>query len=245
MRGRIPVATNSPMTPPFASTPRCSNRKISCIVTTLLNALSAFIPEGERVVTIEDSAELQLQQRHVVRLETRPPNIEGKGEIVTRDLVRNALRMRPDRIVVGEVRGGEVLDMLQAMNTGHEGSMTTVHANTPRDALARLEAMIGMSGVPLSEGATRATISRALNIICQLARGIDGRRRVVGIAELTGTEGATITMQDVYVFDQKGVDGQGHLVGEFRPTGIRPRAAARFEQYGIDAGALAALAAEA
>jgi pilus assembly protein CpaF len=208
--------------------------------TTMLNALSAYIPDTERIVTIEDSAELQLQQRHVVRLETRPANIEGKGEIVTRDLVRNALRMRPDRIVVGEVRGGEVLDMLQAMNTGHEGSMTTVHANTPRDGLARLEAMIGMSGVPLSEGATRATISRALNVICQLSRGLDGRRRVTSIAELTGTEGATITMQDVFVFEQRGVDAQGHVVGEFRPTGIRPRAMARFEAYGIDPAALAA-----
>jgi pilus assembly protein CpaF len=208
--------------------------------TTLLNALSAFIPSSERIVTIEDSAELQLQQRHVVRLETRPPNIEGKGEIVTRDLVRNALRMRPDRIVVGEVRGGEVLDMLQAMNTGHEGSMTTVHANSPRDALARLEAMIGMSGVPLSEGATRATISRALNVICQLARGVDGRRRIVSIAELTGTEGAVITMQDLYAYEQRGVDAQGRVLGEFRPTGIRARCAARFVQYGIDPAALAA-----
>jgi pilus assembly protein CpaF len=201
--------------------------------TTLLNALSAFIPGSERIVTIEDSAELQLQQRHVVRLETRPPNIEGKGEIVARDLVRNALRMRPDRIVVGEVRGAEVLDMLQAMNTGHEGSMTTVHANSPRDALSRLEAMIGMSGVPLSEGATRATISRGLNVIVQLARGIDGRRRLVSVSEIAGTEGAAITMQEIYRFEQRGVDKQGRIVGEFISTGIRPRSMVRIEQYSV------------
>jgi pilus assembly protein CpaF len=207
--------------------------------TTLLNALSAFIPDTERIVTIEDSAELQLQQRHVVRLETRPPNIEGKGEILARDLVKNALRMRPDRIVVGEVRGGEVLDMLQAMNTGHEGSMTTVHANTPRDALSRLEAMIGMSGVPLSEGATRATISRGLNVVVQLARGTDGRRRVVSIAELTGAEGTSITMQEIFRFEQRGVDANGKILGEFRSTGIRPRSMTRIEQFGIDPDELA------
>lgn len=202
--------------------------------TTLLNALSAFIPDSERIVTIEDSAELQLQQRHVVRLETRPANIEGKGEILARDLVKNALRMRPDRIVVGEVRGGEVLDMLQAMNTGHEGSMTTVHANSPRDALARLEAMIGMSGVPLSEGATRATISRGLNVIIQLNRGTDGKRRITSVAEITGSESTTITMQDVWRFEQRGVDASGHVVGDFRPTGIRPRAMGRIEAFGVD-----------
>ncbi|WP_243337470.1 CpaF family protein [Anaeromyxobacter soli] len=208
--------------------------------TTLLNALSSFIPDSERIVTIEDSAELQLQQRHVVRLETRPANIEGKGEILARDLVKNALRMRPDRIVVGEVRGGEVLDMLQAMNTGHEGSMTTVHANTPRDALSRIEAMIGMSGVPLSEGATRATISRALNIIAQLNRGTDGRRRIMSIAEITGTEGAAITMQEIYRFEQRGVDATGKVIGEFIPTGIRARAMTRIAQFGVDPAAIAA-----
>ncbi|WP_242343572.1 CpaF family protein [Anaeromyxobacter terrae] len=208
--------------------------------TTLLNALSSFIPDSERIVTIEDSAELQLQQRHVVRLETRPPNIEGRGEILARDLVKNALRMRPDRIVVGEVRGGEVLDMLQAMNTGHEGSMTTVHANTPRDALSRIEAMIGMSGVPLSEGATRATISRALNIIAQLNRGTDGRRRIMSIAEITGTEGAAITMQEIYRFEQSGVDATGKVIGEFIPTGIRARAMTRIAQFGVDPAAIAA-----
>ncbi len=208
--------------------------------TTLLNALSAFIPGDERIVTIEDSAELQLQQRHVVRLETRPANIEGKGEIVARDLVRNSLRMRPDRIVVGEVRGGEVLDMLQAMNTGHEGSMTTIHANTARDALTRLEAMVGMSGVPLSDSATRQMISRALNVIVQLNRGTDGRRRLTSVAEITGTEGPAITMQELFRFEQLGVDASGRVLGELLATGIRPRAMERIERFGLDAGALLA-----
>jgi pilus assembly protein CpaF len=202
--------------------------------TTLLNALSAFIPADERIVTIEDSAELQLQQHHIVRLETRPPNIEGKGEIIARDLVRNALRMRPDRIVVGEVRAGEVLDMLQAMNTGHEGSMTTIHANTPRDALSRMEAMVGMSGVPMSDQATRQMISRALNIIVQLNRGLDGRRRITAVTEITGTEGNTITMQDLFKFDQRGVDANGMVIGEFASTGIRPKVMDRIERYGVD-----------
>jgi pilus assembly protein CpaF len=201
--------------------------------TTLLNALSSFIPEAERVVTIEDSAELRLQQEHVVRLETRPPNIEGKGEITTRDLVRNSLRMRPDRIVIGEVRASEVFDMLQAMNTGHEGSMTTVHANTSRDALARLEAMVGMSGVPLSDGAIRQMIARALHLIVQLSRGTDGRRRVVSIGEITGTEGAVITMQEIFRFEQRGVDAQGRIAGELAPTGIRARVLERLERAGI------------
>ena len=198
----------------------------------MLNALSAFIPEDERIVTIEDSAELQLQQRHVVRLETRPPNIEGKGEIIARDLVRNALRMRPDRIVVGEVRGGEVLDMLQAMNTGHEGSMTTVHANTPRDALSRIEAMVGMARrAAVASARSRQTISRALNVIVQL----EPRRRTAGaasssIAEITGTEGPTITMQEIYKFEQRGVDEQGRVIGEFAPTGIRPKVMERIER---------------
>jgi pilus assembly protein CpaF len=202
--------------------------------TTLLNALSAFIPDDERIVTIEDSAELQLQQHHVVRLETRPPNIEGKGEIIARDLVRNSLRMRPDRIVVGEVRAGEVLDMLQAMNTGHEGSMTTIHANTPRDALSRMEAMVGMSGVPLSDQAIRQMISRALNIIVQLNRGTDGRRRITSVAELTGTEGNTIVMQELFKFDQRGVDSTGKVTGEFIATGIRPKVMERIERHGVD-----------
>jgi pilus assembly protein CpaF len=199
----------------------------------MLNALSAFVPETERIVTIEDSAELQLQQRHVVRLETRPPNIEGQGAIHARDLVRNSLRMRPDRIIVGEVRSDEVLDMLQAMNTGHEGSMTTIHANTSRDALARLEAMVGMAGVPLSDASIRQTIARALHLIVQLARGVDGRRRVISIAEITGTEGSTIVMQEIFRFTQRGVDG-GRVVGDFAPTGIRPKVMEKLERAGVD-----------
>jgi pilus assembly protein CpaF len=202
--------------------------------TTMLNALSAFIPDDERIITIEDSAELRLQQRHVVRLETRPPNIEGEGEIVARDLVRNSLRMRPDRIIVGEVRGGEVLDMLQAMNTGHEGSMTTVHANSPRDAMGRLESMVGMSGVPMTEAAIRQTIARALNLIVQLSRGSDGRRRVVSIAEITGMEGPTVTMQEIFRFEQRGIDAQGNVVGEQIVTGIRPKCLERIERCSID-----------
>jgi pilus assembly protein CpaF len=201
--------------------------------TTMLNSLSAFIPSDERIVTIEDSAELQLQQPHVVRLETRPPNIEGKGEIVARDLVRNALRMRPDRIVVGEVRGAEVLDMLQAMNTGHEGSMTTVHANSPRDALTRLEAMVGMAGITLWETATRQMLSRALHIIVQLNRGTDGHRRVVSVTEITGTEGPTVTMQEIYKFEQKGVDDNRRVIGQLLPTGIRAKVLGRIERQGV------------
>jgi pilus assembly protein CpaF len=191
--------------------------------TTLLNALSSFIPGDERVVTIEDAAELQLQQRHVVRLETRPPNVEGQGAIMQRDLVRNSLRMRPDRIIVGEVRGAEVLDMLQAMNTGHEGSMTTVHANSPRDALGRLNAMVGMAGISFSEYVISQTLSRALDMLIHLNRGPDGRRRLVSISEITGTEGMVITMQDIFVFEQQGIDADGNVVGEMLRTGIRPR----------------------
>jgi pilus assembly protein CpaF len=202
--------------------------------TTMLNALSAFVPETERIVTIEDSAELQLQQRHVVRLETRPANIEGQGAIQARDLVRNALRMRPDRIIVGEVRSDEVLDMLQAMNTGHEGSMTTIHANTTRDALSRMEAMVGMSGVPLSDASIRQTIARALHVIVQLGRGSDGRRRLLGVAEITGTEGSTVVMQEIFRFQQRGVDASGRIVGEFGPTGIRPKVMERIERAGVD-----------
>jgi len=202
--------------------------------TTFLNVLSAFIPDGERVVTIEDSAELQLQQLHVVRLETRPPNVEGKGEIVARDLVRNSLRMRPDRIIIGEVRGAEVLDMLQAMNTGHEGSMTTIHANSPRDALGRLEAMIGMGGASLSESASRQTISRAIHILVHLSRGSDGRRRLASICEVTGTEGPVISLQEIFRFDQRATDGDGRVLGEYAFTGIRPRAMPLIARAGID-----------
>ena len=201
--------------------------------TTLLNALSAYIPENERIVTIEDSAELQLQQPHVVRLETRPPNIEGRGEVTQRDLVRNALRMRPDRIVIGEVRGGEAIDMLQAMNTGHDGSLTTIHANTPRDALARLETMIQMTGMRLSDRAMRQQIASALDLVLQVARMSDGSRRVTSIAELTGMEGETITMQEIFLYERTGVDAQGQVVGKFKSTGIRPRFAERLKSFGM------------
>jgi pilus assembly protein CpaF len=201
--------------------------------TTLLNALSAFIPENERIVTIEDSAELQLQQPHVVRLETRPPNIEGRGEVTQRDLVRNSLRMRPDRIVIGEVRGGEAIDMLQAMNTGHDGSLTTIHANTPRDALARLETMIQMTGMRLSDRAMRQQVASAINLVVQAARLSDGSRRVTSISEITGMEGETITMQEIFMYERTGVDKEGNVIGRFRPTGIRPRFAERLKACGL------------
>ena len=201
--------------------------------TTLLNALSAYIPEDERIVTIEDSAELQMQQPHVVRLETRPPNIEGKGEVTQRDLVKNALRMRPDRIVIGEVRGAEAIDMLQAMNTGHDGSLTTVHANTPRDAVGRLETMIQMTGMRLSDRAMRQQIASALDIVIQVARLSDGTRRITSISEITGMEGETITMQEVFMYERKGIDKDGKVIGRFRPTGIRPRFAERLKIYGM------------
>ena len=201
--------------------------------TTLLNALSAFIPENERIVTIEDSAELQLQQPHVVRLETRPPNIEGRGEVTQRDLVRNSLRMRPDRIVIGEVRGGEAIDMLQAMNTGHDGSLTTIHANTPRDALARLETMIQMTGMRLSDRAMRQQVASAINLVVQAARLSDGSRRVTSISEITGMEGETITMQEIFMYERTGVDKEGQVIGRFKPTGIRPRFAERLKACGL------------
>ncbi|MGI8996387.1 MAG: CpaF family protein [Pyrinomonadaceae bacterium] len=201
--------------------------------TTLLNALSAYIPEDQRIVTIEDSAELQMQQPHVVRLETRPPNIEGRGEVTQRDLVKNALRMRPDRIVIGEVRGGEAIDMLQAMNTGHDGSLTTVHANTPRDALARLETMIQMTGMRLSDRAMRQQVASAINLVIQVARLTDGTRRVTSISEITGMEGETITMQEIFQFERKGIDKDGKVIGRFRPTGVRPRFAERLKVCGM------------
>jgi pilus assembly protein CpaF len=201
--------------------------------TTLLNALSAFIPENERIVTIEDSAELQLQQPHTVRLETRPPNIEGRGEVTQRDLVRNALRMRPDRIVIGEVRGGEAIDMLQAMNTGHDGSLTTIHANTPRDALSRLETMIQMTGMRLSDRAMRQQVASAIQLVLQVARMSDGSRRVTSISEITGMEGETITMQEIFQYERTGVDSTGMVLGRFRPTGIRPRFAERLKACGM------------
>jgi pilus assembly protein CpaF len=202
--------------------------------TTMLNALSSFIPSRERVITIEDAAELQLQGEHVVRLETRPPNIEGRGEILTRDLVKNCLRMRPDRIIVGEIRSVEVVDMLQAMNTGHEGSMATIHANTPRDAMTRVMAMIGMSGLNMSEQVTCQMVSRSLDLVVQVARGQDGRRRLVSISELTGTEGTVIQMQEIFTYRQTGIDEAGNVAGNYMPTGVRPRCMSRLERVGLD-----------
>ncbi|HYG82427.1 MAG TPA: ATPase, T2SS/T4P/T4SS family, partial [Pyrinomonadaceae bacterium] len=190
-------------------------------------------PATERIVTIEDSVELQLVQDHVVRLEGRPPNVEGRGEVTIRDLVRNALRMRPDRIVIGEVRGGEAIDMLQAMNTGHDGSLTTIHANTPRDALSRLETMIQMTGMRLSERAMRQQIASALDLVLQVARLSDGTRRVTSISEITGMEGETITMQEIFQFERTGIDPNGKVIGRFRATGIRPRFAEKLRAYGM------------
>lgn len=201
--------------------------------TTLLNVLSGYIPSNERIVTIEDAAELQLQQPHVVRLEVRPPNIEGKGEVTTRMLVRNSLRMRPDRIIVGEVRGPEVVDMLQAMNTGHEGSMATVHANTPRDALTRLENMMGMAGFNLPTKAMREQISSALSVVIHVSRLSDGKRKVTSIKEITGMESEIITMQDIFVYEQTGVEEDGKVLGHFKATGIRPRFVERLRVHGV------------
>ena len=202
--------------------------------TTLLNVLSSFIPEGERIVTIEDAVELQLQQDHVVRLESRPANIEGKGEIGIRDLVRNSLRMRPDRIVVGEVRGGESLDMLQAMNTGHDGSLSTVHANSPRDAIARLETLVLMAGMDLPLRAIREQIASAVDVVVQLSRLRDGTRRVTSVTEVQGMEGQTVTLQDAFVFDYAaGVDAGGRFLGKPIPTGVRPRFTDKFIELGI------------
>ncbi|MGE5466513.1 MAG: CpaF family protein [Ignavibacteria bacterium] len=201
--------------------------------TTLLNILSGCIPHSERVVTIEDAAELQLQQPHVVRLETRPPNIEGRGEVTQRALLVNALRMRPDRIIVGEVRGAEAVDMLQAMNTGHEGSLTTIHANSPRDALARVENMIGMAGFSLTPKAIRQQIASAITVIVQVSRLADGRRKVVSIQELTGMEGETITLQEIFGFRQSGIDAEGKVGGYFAATGVRPKFMERLRAFGI------------
>jgi len=201
--------------------------------TTLLNVLSSFIPEGERIITIEDSAELQLQQSHVVRLETRPPNIEGRGEVTQRELVKNCLRMRPDRIILGEIRGGEAIDMLQAMNTGHEGSLGTVHSNSARDALARFETMVGIGMPNMSDKAIRETIARALDLIIQQSRMPDGSRRIISITEITGMEGTIITTQDIFVFEQTGVDSNGKVRGRFRATGVRPKFTDRLASNGI------------
>jgi pilus assembly protein CpaF len=206
--------------------------------TTLLNILSSFIPVTERIVTIEDSAELQLKQPHVVRLETRPANIEGQGEVPQRLLLINALRMRPDRIIMGECRGAEAVDMLQAMNTGHDGSLTTLHANTPRDALSRLETMISMASLELPERAMRQQIASAINVVIQLSRLSDGSRKIMQVSEIVGMEGDIITMQDIFVYEREGIAENEKVLGHFRATGIRPRFSDRLKSYGIDLSAL-------
>ena len=219
----------------------CVAARLNCLVsggtgsgkTTLLNILSGYIGNSERIVTIEDAAELQLHQEHVARLETRPANVEGKGAIPQRQLVINSLRMRPDRIVIGEVRGGEALDMLQAMNTGHDGSLTTVHANTPRDALNRIETMVAMSDVSLPDKAMRQQIASAINIVVQQARMGDGSRRVTSISELTGMEGDVITMQEIFKFERTGTDEQGRIRGRFMATGVRPQCCTKLQACGI------------
>ncbi len=201
--------------------------------TTFLNALSAFIPSGERVVTIEDPAELQLKGKHVVSLETRPPNMEGRNQVTQRDLVVNALRMRPDRIIVGEVRAGEAFDMLQAMNTGHEGSICTVHANTPRDALARVENMVLMAGFDLPVRAIREQLAAAIHLVVHIARLRDGSRRITQVSEIAGMEQQVVTMQDLFKWEQRGLDGSGRITGELSATGLRPRFLDRIQQAGI------------
>ena len=201
--------------------------------TTMLNIMSGYIPDGERIVTIEDSAELRLQQPHVVRLETRPPNVEGRGTVTQRDLVRNALRMRPNRIIIGEVRGPEIYDMLQAMNTGHDGSLTTVHANGPRDVLLRLETLMLLTGIEIPEKAIRELVSSAINIIVQISRYSDGTRKVSSISEIVGMEQDTISMQEIFLFEKRGVDADGKTLGIFRPTGIRPRYLQQMQASGI------------
>jgi pilus assembly protein CpaF len=201
--------------------------------TTFLNILSSYIPEGDRIITIEDAAELHLEQAHVVRLEARPANLEGRGEVRIRDLVKNSLRMRPDRIVVGECRGGEALDMLQAMNTGHDGSLTTLHANTPRDAIARLETLVMMAGFDLPVKAIREQVASAVDAIVQIARLRDGSRKVVSISEVIGMEGDVVTMQEIVRFDQRGVDMNNKVIGEFQYTGVQPSAIKRFEEAGV------------
>jgi pilus assembly protein CpaF len=220
----------------------CVRAKLNCLIsggtgagkTTLLNVLSGFISDRERIVTIEDAAELQLRQDHVARLETRPPNVEGKGAVRQRQLVVNALRMRPDRIVVGEVRGEEALDMLQAMNTGHDGSLTTVHANSARDALSRIETMIAMGATNLPERAMRQQIAAAIQIVVQQTRMSDGTRKVTSISEITGMEGEIITMQEIFVFERTGISQEGKVLGRFRATGVRPKACERLKASGIN-----------
>jgi pilus assembly protein CpaF len=245
--GKVPLRMNAliekgALTPEIAEMFKmCVKARLNILIsggtgagkTTLLNALSAYIPGDERIVTIEDSAELLLQQPHVARLETRPANIEGRGEITQRDLVKNALRMRPDRIVIGEVRGGEAIDMLQAMNTGHDGSLTTIHANTPRDSLARVETMIQMSGLRLSESAMRQQITSAINLVIQVARLSDGARRITSISEVVGMKRKEIVMQEIYRYERKGVDANGRVIGRFGPTGVIPRFIERLEVCGL------------
>ena len=201
--------------------------------TTFLNVLSSFIPNNERIVTIEDAAELQLKQEHLVRLETRPANLEGKGRVTQRDLMVNSLRMRPDRIVVGEVRGAEALDMLQAMNTGHDGSLTTVHANSPRDALMRIETMVAMTGLEIPQRAVRQQIASAIDVVVQIARLSDGKRRLVSLQEITGMEGEVVTTQEIFKFERHGMDEDGNVMGELIPTGIRPSFTERLRLAGV------------
>jgi len=216
--------------------------KLNCIIsggtgtgkTTMLNVLSSFIPDGERIVTIEDSAELQLQQSHVVRLETRPPNLEGKGEVTQRDLLKNALRMRPDRIILGEIRGAEAIDMLQAMNTGHDGSLGTVHSNSSRDALARFETMISMGMPNLTDKTIREMIARSLDLVLQLTRLPDGSRRITAVTEVIGMEGNVVTTQDIFRFEQRTIDEEGRVRGAFVASGVRPKFSERLAKNGID-----------
>src|SRR3990170_410095 len=241
------LVSNDALTEPVAQFFRaCVQLRLNVVVsggtgtgkTTLLNALSAYIPERERIVTIEDPIELKLQQRHVIAAEARPPNIEGKNEVTQRDLVRNALRMRPDRIIIGEVRGAEAFDMMQAMNTGHEGSLTTVHANSPRDALARIENMVLMSGFDIPVRAIREQMAAAFHLVIQLARFSDGRRRISTVAEVTGMESETVTMQDIFRFDVHTIGADGLINGTLEPTGIMPTFAERFSKAGIALEAL-------
>lgn len=236
------LVNNNSLTPPMLELLRgCVKARLNVLIsggtgagkTTFLNVLSSYISNRERIVTIEDAAELQLNQEHVVRLETRPPNIEGKGAIYQRQLVINALRMRPDRILVGEVRGEEALDMLQAMNTGHDGSLTTIHANTPRDALSRLETMVAMANLHLPESAIRRQISSAIDVVVQVSRMSDGTRKVVSVAEITGMEGNIVTMQDIFMYRRRGIRETGEVLGDFMATGVRPKFAERLLVSGI------------
>lgn len=236
------LLVNNSLTPPMLELLKgCVKARLNVLIsggtgagkTTFLNVLSSNISNRERIVTIEDAAELQLNQEHVVRLETRPPNIEGKGAVQQRQLVINALRMRPDRIIVGEVRGEEALDMLQAMNTGHDGSLTTIHANSPRDALSRLETMVAMANLNLPESAIRRQIASALDVVVQVSRMSDGTRKIVNVSEITGMEGEVVTMQDVFVFQKKGIRENGDVQGDFVPTGIRPKFSERLLVTGI------------